>query len=118
MDLNYRTALLNDEPVERNRQAAKDFATFQHGYLRDYTALADRKASFVFTMSSAVLAYLISNKALVILSMLYLKWEVHHWASLLALGGLLGSIGLALHIASPRLRRSSNNRGEKQGVIF
>lgn len=58
-------------PVERtaNLELPEDregnpLPEFVHQYLRDYIALADQKAGFVFAAVSAILAYLVSKDVL------------------------------------------------------
>jgi hypothetical protein len=91
---------------------ASGFAEHVHQYQREYIALADQKAGFIFAASSALLAYVYQQDV-------HLRWlkSVGDWsatdvAALLGMGGLFVGLVAAALVVVPRLASTH------KGLIF
>jgi hypothetical protein len=93
-------------------EALNSLPEFVHQYLRDFIVLADQKAGVIFTVASALVGYLFSQKV---------TGPLHNPSTLtvagvLGLGGalcLVASAVCALLVVIPRLRT-----GVESGVVF
>ncbi len=97
--------------LSRNNSESANYAKHVHSYIREYISTADRKASFIFTLSAALLVFL------------YQKGFIYSWfwsQGTLVLGGLLAiaitflfiSCVLSVIVVFPRLK------GSKRGYIY
>jgi hypothetical protein len=94
------------------------FPEFVHEYLREYIALADQKAGFVFAAISVVLGYLVNNEAFTPLKAFVSKGTLPGFASIvlfLATAALVISVILSISVVAPRLGRKTLGR---KGIIF
>lgn len=92
---------------------SRQLPQFIHNYLREYIALADQKAAFIFAACSALLGYLVSREALAPLTIHLSAWQVQNWLGFIAVCTLATSAILAMIVVLPRLRSLP-----MRGVIF
>jgi len=89
-----------------------EFVQFAHEYIREYIRLADQKATFFFTGSTALLAFLY-NKGI---SVRWLKppmtWNILDAVAFIAMIGLAVGAFLSLLVVIPR------TRGSRRGFLF
>lgn len=88
------------------------FAQHTHSYLREYIALADQKAAFVFAVGAGLLVYLYEKST----SQMWLKsikeWSLMDAISFIAIFGLAASCVMAIAVVFPKLK------GSRRGHIF
>jgi len=88
------------------------YAQHLHSYVREYISVADRKASFVFTIGAALLVYL-NEKGVVNSWFKNLNtWTLAEFIIFVAVCGLSLSCILGIAVVFPRLS------GSKRGYIF
>lgn len=88
------------------------FAEFQEDYVRNYIALADTKAAWAFTISSGVLAYLLSEDDIRSV-LLTPAWEAHFVLAISTSVLLALSAIFAFRVIAPRLSSPS-----REGIVF
>ncbi len=89
-----------------------DYAKHLHSYIREYISVADRKASFVFTIGAALLVYLYEKGVVVSWLKTPNTWSFWEIIAFLAISGLSLSCVLAVAVVFPKLK------GSKHGFIF
>lgn len=82
-------------------EGLKQFAEFEHQYLRDYISLADQKAGIALTVYAAVLTFLVQS--IPAGSFNDGALSVADAVALAAFGFLLTAVGFALAVVTPRL---------------
>lgn len=98
---------------DRNQQQGLDqYAKHLHVYVREYISVADKKASFVFTIGAALLVYLYEKNITVSWLVNPLTWHFNEFIAFFAIVGLSISCVLAVVVIFPRLS------GSKRGFIF
>lgn len=90
------------------------FPEFVHQYLRDYIALADQKAAFLFAVVAAIIAYLVEQKA-PLAPITSGTWTWVGVLGLLAMAVLGITAGFVIATVVPRLKRGLRS---KPGLIF
>lgn len=83
-----------------------------HSYIREYISVADRKASFIFTIGAALLVFLYEKGVVVSWLKTPNTWAFSEFIAFLAIGGLAISCILAVVVIVPRLS------GSKRGFVF
>jgi hypothetical protein len=92
----------------------REFLWKVHGYVNDYIRFADAKAGFCVGLTSALIGVLYSTRCHeLFLKIPFQQWNFWSYLSLSAFISLASSVGLAIHVVRPRLRRHS-----KRGFVF
>lgn len=103
-------SLPNSDDLTEKRQ----FLWKVHDYINDYIKFADTKAGFCFGLTSALIGVLYSTRCHeLFLKIPFQQWNFGAYLSLSAFLFLASSVGLAIHVVTPRLRRHS-----KRGFVF
>lgn len=89
-----------------------EFVRHTHGYTREYIALADQKAAFLFTICTAMLVYMYREGALE--QWLYdpRRWGFWAGVAFVATAALFVAAGSSVATVWPRLR------GASRGIVF
>jgi len=99
-------------PQQGDTEARERFAEATHQYIREYIQFADKKATFLFTAATALLAFLYKNN----LSAKWLKplmqWNILDTAAFVAMMALAAGALLALWVVIPR------TSGSRRGFLF
>jgi hypothetical protein len=93
-------------------EAKADFASFAHQYFRDYINLADQKATFFFTGTTALLAFLYSRNVSARWLKPLMTWNILDTVAFVAMAALAGGAFLALLVVIPR------TPGSRRGFLF
>lgn len=88
------------------------YARHLHSYIREYISAADRKASFVFAIGAALLAYLYDKNLAVSWMKAVNTWTLSEGLIFLSIAGLAISCLLSITVAVPFLK------GSKRGFVF
>ena len=100
-------------PTERRLPPAlADFVQNTHEYVREYIALGDQKAAFLFTIAAAMLVYIYDEGALSVWLRAPSGWGIGELATFGASLGLSIGAGSAITAVWPRLR------GTADGIVF
>jgi hypothetical protein len=89
-----------------------EFAAFEEGYIRSYISLADTKGAWTFTISSALIAYLIGTES-ARRALLTPGWTVPYLILLTAVSLLTLSAFCSFLVVAPRLKSPSG-----EGIVF
>ena len=107
-----------DLPITRSQESKGmaelplEISMHIHCYVREYIALADKKAGFVFAGSAALLAFLYQKGATLQLLVNPGSWRFVDFVGVSALLGVIMSCFFAISVVFPRLR------GSQKGFIF
>jgi Family of unknown function (DUF5706) len=88
-----------------------EFANFQEGYVRHYISLADTKASLLFGLASAFIAYLFSKPVFHAL-LFNPTCTLPSWLAWASTGLLAAGAGYAAWVIAPRLKTTG------EGLVF
>tara|TARA_R110002110_G_scaffold158656_2_gene356158 strand:+ start:12427 stop:13080 length:654 start_codon:yes stop_codon:yes gene_type:complete len=83
-----------------------------HTYVREYISLADKKASFIFAVGSAILVYLYEKGTMSLWAIDLKSWGIAELVSISAISLLSISVSFAISVVFPRLG------GSKKGFVF
>jgi hypothetical protein len=102
----------NGTDVDHVANTQHSYIQHIHTYVREYISLADKKASFIFAVGSAILVYLYEKGAMGLWSIDFKNWGVSELVSISAILLLSVSVSLSISVVFPRLG------GSKKGFVF
>lgn len=109
----WKTNLSQPAPTLSSSNA-RDFAVDESTYLREFIALADQKAGFLFAVVAGMLAYLNSQQVAKLWMIDLGEWRLPHILAFVATVGLGASAFCCLKVIWPRLW----TRSTPKGVIY
>ena len=98
--------------VRTDSDAKDKFAAFAHHYVRDYTNLADQKATFFFTGATALLAFMYNKNVSARWLKPLMQWNILDTIAFVAMAALAVGAFLALLVIIPR------TPGSRRGFLF
>jgi len=95
-----------------------EFPEFVHSYLREFIALADQKAGFLFAILAAVLAYTLGKGGISAFLKAPSTWSgTDLWGVVAIVGLTIGAVLTGL-VVTPRLNTANDSGERHRGLIF